>query len=1730
MSRFPAQLAALAVGVLSAASAHASPTTSVDNRCTSAGGTGDACGTHSQCAANAYATRCVQHVAGDSASRRCEIPCEADPSRPGTPYYGACSDGETCTASGGDGQQFCRASRFRMDLNLLDQCIAHFLGGVSPPLGSTNECSLEANLARLLDQNGDRLFDVFDVEQCIQSFLEQPSCDVTTGRCPFDDLVFCSADDDCGSGLHCDTEHHRCSRVCGLVASREVGFDNIDRLCSQPLTTCDYDRGSCAPVDLTQTSCEVDRDCPQGAYCFLGQCAPLCYRSIDCPGSDWYCTDNNRCRTLPSLDAQPGFVFEPRNYSLLFAQPSLTLTGIQPLQAMPVLIMDLVTKRQVVSNPAVSFGYRLEVTYDRKLDPKCTKEPAQWTNAERLDCLIDDTEHYVEALAPFGTVFAVGSPSLSFRLDTAAAARLTPGRYSAKVRVIFENGSSDTFRVLYEKTTPSGEYVGTFQVTLDHTTNNLAPSMPFNVGMKLKVSETEKTWISLLTEQGIQPGAQDLTDLSSGYVIEGLLHGNGSLPFADTTRPAGNNEIPVRGLYSPQLGWMRLVAVIDLPEGFCVDEKGVCPATGSTTALVARNVFGRRIRRLVQFIGSYDDTSRRFFGTYRETVSGLVPGSIDLTLDGAFLLRQAGHDDAALVSPDLLPAGAPATVAFPANTSVAAELDREIAATCAPTDAASADARARLGTRPAFLAYGAQTGSSATRVFPSLVSFEEQIQGALEALPAGGGEALTIYDFLSGRIALCGASGSGGPQTTPAPGCVDEKKLRCGLALVRKALMQGWVPPFPTSDAGGHQLFCSSSLPTADCAFPQPGNPALFAHQEHGRFDEELSKARKFQADRDLSDAFFALYRNRVNPFAKDAALAFKKAKLESAVRQYDALVTNIAGTSAAHTLFSWPMDRFQRRGKSWMESMEAVLGDRLEAVQQLVDLRRRVLAGTGRSDHALAEHLAQIEYLVNVYLMAMQRQWNGTAFAYDGAGEKMLQKVQLMLLQLDDAKNPLGISPNAVFFENSSLDRPNWRNYLATLAGDDGHGGLLATANGQIGLAVDNLKASLSDVDTFERSLQDAQSAFDEQIEGLCGPEGAEENLCGTLKAGLLERYGSTSSDAFATSLKCTSNSALGGVDVCAAATQVFAGSAVTNDATLANLVCPLDTATNTITVSGQPRACVGGELGALLLERAGLEASRQALDQGLRNQVRRMRNFVTYAKAQRTDAGAFSSRLAGLEESIGALELALGIFDDVVEPVKAFAGAADCTIIAGLAFGTDCPGHVASKLIEGAGGLVIAGIHAGINGSIYSLNLQASALDRGHGQSAEVLAQTRELQDMIVDLQAQSTEYTLNRQELLRVAAQLTETHLKAQAAVSGREAELRYIVDHLVGRETGSILVGNHLVLQSEATFRKALNVAYRTVMAFAHRYNIPAAQLSALQHQVFAAVTVEDLESLVRELLETERDYCGREGIDCDSFNNLDVMRLSLRTTLFPKLRDIVDPTTGAVVTKGQQFHNIITAPPFLKRRIVGTHAAERIELPFTVWLQQVGEGLQKNWMVNPLECNHVLDWDSLGGSGNVAVNFVGTNLGTDPSRMLRYELGRGHVDWLRACHPVAESLEPGTAPVLDYPIASHHVGYAPQSQYGQQSQPPTFYTRSTNLGACIDSAESAGVPQDGCWQFFGRDRSLAAPDWSLTVPLWVDGGDTGNAWVAGTGLPEANKPVIEDIIIYFRYRTRPISDP
>lgn len=1822
--RFVAMVLVAAWLAPAAPSRASEPTPTVPDACEGFDGQGKPCTTAADCAPYTVSTACIKPVSG---APTCQVPCEqgAPPSVVADPQQ--CALGETCSDGYDASNQHrftCRKTRFRVDLNLLDQCISMFLEGQQPTLGGAGQdCSMQANLTRLLDQNGDFVFDVFDVDLCILAFLEQPGCRTDANGLWLpeqadDDLVCCADDDACGKGLYCDPDRHVCQRECGLIVSRELGVDALERPCTGRLKACDEARGRCEAIDLAGFTCDTDDDCPSGAYCFLGQCEERCYRATDCPEGDWYCDHTNRCRAVPPPVGEVGFSFDPRNYAIRFARDGLRLDAVQASDRSELLIMDLLTRRQVLGNPAVGFGYRLQVSYGLKQDQACLKPFVDCTDPKSLkgeteaqclarqdDCYIDDTEEWIRLVSPFGKITAATHSAIAIELEPGVADTLSAGVYPAEVKVIFDNGDSDTLPVTFTKKSPSGEYTGRLTVYLDGPANSLTGSRPLTLALRIKVDDAPITWHELLVANHLQAGGEALIDLTSGVRVRALLHGNSALAFTATGATSSQaNEVPFVGLYSPDQGRMRLIGVIDVAGDFCLGEDGACDDEDADQ-LKARNPFGRAIRRQIELIGPYDAAQGRFHGLYRERISGLAAG-YDVTLEGGFLLDQGRVDESAPEGFQF--SGADGTVAFPANSALLDAVNGSIATYCGTHYTSQFASKAAFD---AYLASARRRGPvtadnplGRTTIFPDLVEFDAAVTEALGALGVDDStkqEYLNIYDFLSPHLEPCSDD-----DPSPPPACIDENTLRCGLALYQKAYLNGWIDLDEVDDTGDNELVCPDTLSLDGCPDAASTAPSLFALQEHNRFWWNLSQVVTFDADSGLSNAFLVLYRNAANTFLQQSALSYKAAELERAVARYDDLVVQIAGPAAAGVLFQWPARAFKSMGNDWLRILQDIASRRMEALAELIDLRRRVFLNTDGRDFVFAHHLMQHEYLLQVYLMALQRHWQQEQFQYRGAAATALDKGQAILNQLAADRNSLGLVPSRVYFENSDLMKDNWTNYRVKLVGVDGDGGMLGDVREKVSQGAAELKASLADLDTLQDKLWEAGGDYLVAINEICGrriTKDADGNLvlseedagagplvgtsaddtlpyCDHLMAlvGMedgadpaLDALRSCLLQASDTSDGCPSSLpyACGGTkstldqnNDCESVVKVFdyfASGGAEDDLSNAAIdeamaeyyryikdavygtPCVVPQVYDWMAIrerddSGNEsiRYCVGGAMGELLRQKATLDLNRRVTIKKVSDTLIKIHTKISYFAQKHGIEGAKAAADQAATIAMNAIDL----FKDINEQVKVLTGktanAPDCTFIVGLAVGTDCLGHGIATLTQ----MVVEGISDVVSNALsgvkFALTTAQGLVDAALDFSLAYMGDDLEIRELVQEATEQIDEIMAGNQELLSLASQIDDLRFKAQTAADFYGWEVGYVADHLLNRETGNVLLGNQLVRESSEAFRDLVLTGYKMTMAFIHAYNLPTSEATALVYQALSVVTLDDVQALADDLIRREQDYCGREAIDCDSTNNWHVLRYSVRSQLFPQLRDRVDPQTNTVVTAGEQFHNLITQPPYLKRRIRANMAAEQIELSFSlpVTLQENTASGMPQWLIDPLECNQILvasDWESVPPwqEGTVAVNVNGQNLEDESgANRVRYQLVRGATDFIRGCRPESVIEEVGTLPVLDYPIRTHIVGYSPASTQASQGEPVSFVTVSPMFDACLNVSTPVDMT---CWRYFARDRSLASSDWKLILPVMVGGGATDNTWLLGTGLPDDQRPVIDDIVMYFRYRSRPIQE-
>jgi len=1640
----------------------------------------------------------------------CQIPCGAVPPnlQDEQPLAKLCSLGESCVAgtAGTKQRYFCKPTPFRIDLNLLDSCIYHFVEGIAPAIGAGNQCSIVRQMTNLLDQNVDNKFDINDVDLCIKSFLGDPPCDASTHTCP-NQQTYCDGSATCGDGLFCNPDMHRCERECGYIVDRDDRQDNmLDRACTGRLQSCNYERGQCRDVSIENATCQLDRDCPIGAYCLVGQCQPRCYRSLDCPDSNWMCSIDNTC--LPKPKGPPGgAAFNPKDYSVVYASDSISLDPFQNEYTVPLLIMNLTTGKQVFSDPKVAFGYRLEAKYERKQDGRCGGDLTLLTPTEQADCIVSPDEEFLTLGNPFGTLYAEGDPATRLRVNDAGANKLSPGLYPVNVTAYFNNGQSTTVRVVFKKPSPSGEYTGRMSVYLGTPDAHLATA---NIAMRLYVrtpAEDPAATLIRWTDTAPKPDVlrsnnlqleKEIEDITEGYEVSGYIHAGQSLIFDKPSAVnSGDNEIPVKGLYSPQLGRLRLITVIDVAGNYCRNSTGQS-CTGAADELRAANVFGRGVRRIIEFIGPFRPTSRLFEGMYRETISGLAPNTF--TVEGGFRVTQIAQDTRPVVlSAPLLAATAASTVQFPAKATVVQALQ------AAMTQACGASAATTLGTQAAVTDYLNRYGV-APPTFPGVV-FEKRVRDAI-ATVQNSAATLTFTDFLADKIVFC--------SSTVTSNCIDQKQLACGLNFLRRAVVEGWFDREALGkDSAGHDLspplFCNrSAVPSENtCADPtQISARGAVVLQDHTRYYRELTQTLVYQANGAWSDAFNALYKaaERADALGAAGAFAYKEGKLRAAIQNYDTARTEMLGTPASAVMFDWPMDRFQGQGDAWLRQMQTVLKDRLDAWTELADLKRRILRTSDLdTTYTFAKHVVSQEYLAQIFLAEVQRKWQGLDFQYAGQSASMLDRSEVFLAKLSDSRNPLGLNPDRVYFENSNTAVTNWQNYRTLV--DERVQTVKTAAQG----AIANMHGALESYNNLQSGLLQTQQGRDASLEQICGPVTADVPAC---------RIDKTDKD-LATSCSgpnCAFQWSCDGADEgsrCGSVVKLFS-SAVDTVTCRSDIDATRYDVTTGKDASGAPikRTCSHGHVGELLQERVKIDMQRKQSKEHVESLLRsisREEKELAETRASNADLIAY---LEAQRVKFAAAEAGVAVAEAGFELASTAAKTVDCLIIVGFADGTDCPQKAVSTGLEAA---AIIGKYAVIPA------LQIAMSDMGRSKeityqeksgSAEVRALRLHLDNMVADVENIIAEYQLLTQQLYSLDMQIGDTVKTAQAVADRFAEQTNDVVKRLVGGDSSQTLRANQLTRAADEEFQKLLVVAYKMTRAFLHRYNY-ADQTETWTNRVYQLLTIADVEKLVTDLVDEERRYCGSQGIDCDSINNRQVFRFSMREQLFPQLTGMVDPNTGNFMGAGEQFHNLITSSTYRRKRMVQGALVEQIELPFSIWANDLGTagGSPQPVMLERGECNHIIVGDRATNNGTVAVNVWGTRVEFS-DRPIKYQLVRGGTDQIRRCDAGGVFL------------STFKVGSPVVDSSAQQA----FQTRSSKFSACVNNSALETVENHdqpvSCWNLFARDRSLAAPDWILTIPV-----DT-QKWLIGiddaTGLPIADrdKAIMEDVIVYLRYNARP----
>jgi hypothetical protein len=566
---------------------------------------------------------------------------------------------------------------------------------------------------------------------------------------------------------------------------------------------------------------------------------------------------------------------------------------------------------------------------------------------------------------------------------------------------------------------------------------------------------------------------------------------------------------------------------------------------------------------------------------------------------------------------------------------------------------------------------------------------------------------------------------------------------------------------------------------------------------------------------------------------------------------------------------------------------------------------------------------------------------------------------------------------------------------------------------------------------------------------------------------------------------------------------------------ASLLGTSCDLNTQEYPVTIGSTSRQCVRGQMGTLLQEREQLKLQRQQTVKqvnALLRQIANQQNYMQETTAADTELMEYleehGDEMVSIQDTLHDVELAYGIASNAADAVG-------CIVMIGLANGTDCPQKAFMAVLRSEALAIKSLITKQLSITKAKMENVKELTLREHSQNAEARQQKMVLDNLTTQVENHIAEYEMLTQTLFNLNVRIDDTYYLARQAAKRHSETTANLIEHLIGSETGSVLRRNQYVQEANAGFHDLIVATYKMAMAFVHNYNLQD-QSEQVTNRVFQLMTPEDVRDFIYDLDVFEAGYCGGAGVDCDSVHNTQHFRFSMREELFPNLRDVVDARTGNVLTKGEQFHRIITSAPFLTKRERAGRVVSQIELPFSIWLNDRGDagGYQQQWMVSPLECNHIIVGN---GNGTLAANVIGTRL-----RNLSYEVWRGNTDFIRGCETQQRVTSSG-AVESEYPINSFIVGYAPQNSLSQEDVPPSYVSHSTGFSACKNVPEAGGdyITEERCFNYFARDRSLGSPDWKLVIPFDV-GYD--NEWV----LNEDGRPIIEDIVLYIRYRTRPVQ--
>jgi len=1579
---------------------------------------------------------------------------------------------------------------FLIDINLVDQSVSFFLDAI--PAGPWIE---------RFDRDGDDEFDIFDVDLTVDGFLNPREltpceskweCD-SSGKWKCKEVdegdekfcLECESDDECGTGAYCSD--YRCVRSCGITADSANSDSTAFTECYGRNKACEVEKGKCYKVENTRTSCHIDSDCLSSNYCSLGMCEPLCYSNSDCPGADWMCSKENRCIPRPE---KPGVTpLDPTKFQVMFGKTSIRIDSEMPFVDIPVVIMDKEARTEAIGEDALYIPYRLKVSYAPRSSADCTlPEEKENMTAEEREEFENESERirkscevtpFLTMEKPIGMLRGESGQKIRFNIDEYLFSALPNGYYSIKVELIAGNGNSTGMSISYDNPSSSGRYSGMIVFTEPAYTGSTFMGLDFNITKK------DIRWNELLKNSyGEEIGT---VDLESGLPIEEEFEGkyiygeilskesplylnperdeNGN-PLLDSD---GNillkDKVQFVGLYQPLSGKVRMIFQTDLPKNY--------NAEGSGAKLSYKNLFGRDLRRMVIMDGELDTLKRSFRGLYRETISGL--GDAEYTIGGSFSFAQV--------------TSASGTIKVPA--------DREMGATA--FDSATGDfalenycpsieditALKAYFTPEMFKTYlsgideKSDLSGKESALFGELVQLEEKLQDAIDTVTkvnADGKRVIlegqsekALQDTLREKSTICE---NGEYDDT----CINMEALTCAVHFYGHAIRESFVR---SSESEDHT--------------DETRRMRMILTHRFTELLDELVTTYNYAAGDKMAEGF-RIFMNTTseNGFGKeldatiDAYEFHEKARaviFDPFILQSVKMLSTVPQSVRLYGNARAEVTEFGFKGVAgFIKRATGQMDSSITTLSKYLNLKRRQTGVISMSDRDYLNLLGQELFLEAVTLLSLQESWIGTGaieFMTIDYMKNMLSEITDLRIKLDSSKNPLGYNPDEIFLSFLSPRGSSDDNYeyfkreFLSLAGE---------AKNSLQLAVNEFSRGFSEDTAFDDRLFATKEKYSQQLDSICGSEEIdyyEEIPCGsevTFEPGDII-YECGDSDCTEVEAKLEES-----------------------DGT----ICRPDIPQYFITLGSDKRNCFQGEVGSRIRAIDELKSQQEAIKT-------RLKTLVEQLNIERDHL----VRVAGMNEEINDyyLDNTRSFLNFTTAMMAANAMKESTFIIADgipriVGFSNDV-GAPAVAAIKSAAALVYNGIKTGIVLGQEGLQRAESLKMMIHSQNKDIAEREKHIQLMMTEGYNLAAQHNTVERQILTQEYQIQQLLFTAQKSANYFSEANKSLIEYLIGQPQNSRFQRNFHVMEAEQKYEKALKAAYEAGKSMEYEFNYP--YPGELANRVFTYRTIPDLESYA-QLLDSEK----RERWNFDENNGSlgrnygSAYTLSLRDLLFPKMREKIDPEDSRKrVTKEMQFNRKLLSSKYrFKRSHSSKKVVEQIEIPFSVWLQEIehivptdsGRKTEYYTMVpNSISmCNAHIQ--------GIKINTKGNFLPEE----LMYDIERGGLDDMRTCYMIPDKEKPQNDP---------------QTEIRRWKISDKKWNSSLRNKSCIN-APTGPEQQPECTHSIFVDRTLGASDYTLIIPnidvkvgsetrklfdLMLEDGDVA--------------PVIGDIELTFYYRSR-----